>query len=175
LAYSAIGGLPLRPYRITKRLLRSDEKGFGGPLGAGSLIEFERAAKGKDTMDVSKFMGSAFLRLEEFEGRRQDKIASVRVGDYDKLVLHLESGDRLSLNASNTKTLARAYGRDGRDWHGREIELFVGQVKFKGQMQDSILVRPISPPLPLEQRRVPEPEPVDPITVAADLNDEIPF
>jgi hypothetical protein len=119
-------------------------------------------------------MGSAFIKLEEFEGPRQEKIADVRIGDFDKLVLHLDSGDRLSLNATNTKTLARAYGRDSRDWQGKVVELFIGQTKFKGAMQDSILVRPISPPLPVEQRRAPEPT-VEPVTTAADIDDEIIF
>jgi hypothetical protein len=118
-------------------------------------------------------MGSPFLKVETFEGPRQEVITDVRVGSYDKPVLYLASGDRLSLNATNVRVLVGAYGRDSRDWSGKVVELRLGKTQYKGVAQDSILVKPISPVLPLEQRRKPEPEPAE--SIATDLDDEVIF
>jgi hypothetical protein len=92
----------------------------------------------------------------------------------EKLDLHLEDGDKLSLNATNVKTLARNYGRDSRDWVGRDVELYIGKVEWKGEEQDSVLVRPISAPISAEKRRTPEPG-HEPASTARELDDEIPF
>jgi hypothetical protein len=114
-------------------------------------------------MDMRKYAGSSFLKVEDVrDSTRQDQIVDVTIGDFDKPVLQLASGDKLSLNATNTKALNRAYGWDSAGWSGKTIELYIGQVEFKGQEQDSVLVRPISPPVP-------------PGTGPGDMSDEIPF
>jgi hypothetical protein len=125
-------------------------------------------------MDVTAYMGSTFLKVEDIRnGPRQVRIKDCSVGQFDKLDLHLEDGDKLSLNATNVKTLARNYGKDSRDWVGRTIELYIGQVEFKGQEQDSVLVRPISPPTPPQQQRTSEPTRAP--STRDELDDEIPF
>jgi hypothetical protein len=114
-------------------------------------------------MDMRKYAGSSFLKVEDVrDSTRRDEIVDVTMGDFEKPVLHLASGDKLSLNATNTKALNRAFGWDSSRWAGKTIELYIGQVEFKGQEQDSVLVRPILPPVP-------------PGTGSADMSDEIPF
>ena len=122
-------------------------------------------------MDVTAYMGSTFLKVEDIRNApRQVRIKDCRIGQFEKLDLHFEDGDKLSLNATNVKTLARNYGKDSQGWIGQTIELYIGPVEFKGQEQDSILVRPISPPVPPNKERT-----TDSGSNSGDLDDEIPF
>jgi hypothetical protein len=122
-------------------------------------------------MDVTTYMGSTFLKVEDIRNApRQVRIKDCQVGQFEKLDLHLEDGDKLSLNATNVKTLARNYGKDSQGWIGQTIELYIGQVEFKGQEQDSVLVRPISPPRAPDKQSTPKPG-----SNSGDLDDEIPF
>jgi hypothetical protein len=74
-------------------------------------------------------------------------IASVVEGKFDKLDLVFDDGTQLSLNVTNTRILARAYGTDAADWIGKEVELNVGEIEYQGKLQESIIVKPISPPV----------------------------
>jgi hypothetical protein len=67
------------------------------------------------------------------------------------------------LNATNTKTLVRAYGPNSEDWIGKEVELAPGTVKFNGEPQEVVIVKPISPPI------------ATPTPKADGFNDEVPF
>ena len=97
-------------------------------------------------MDMRKFTGSAFLKVDNLkDGPRVEMIVAVTEGSYGRPVLKFEGGTCLSLNTTNVKTLVRAYGDNSADWIGTEVELYVGQTKYQGEYQDSILVRPISP------------------------------
>jgi len=97
-------------------------------------------------MDMRKFSGEHFIKVDDVrDGPIQEKIAVVRQGKYDKPDLVFESGDVLSLNARNNKTLMRAYGRNSDDWIGKEVELFLGKIEYQGKMQEAVLVRQISP------------------------------
>jgi hypothetical protein len=126
-------------------------------------------------MDVTPYMGSTFLKVEDIRsGPRQVRIKDCRLGQFEKLDLHLEDGDKLSLNATNVKILARAYGRDSRGWVGQTIELFIGKTEYRGEEQDSVLVRPVSPPIAAEKRGSPEPS-SGPASSSRELDDEIPF
>jgi hypothetical protein len=117
-------------------------------------------------MDMSRYAGTSFLKFEDVAaGPRQEKITGVDLGKYDKPILEFESGDRLSLNATNSKTLVRAYGAESDDWIGMVVELFPGQTEFQGKPQDSVLVRPISPGRPLDERT----------PVKSEMDDDIPF
>jgi hypothetical protein len=98
-------------------------------------------------------------------------ITSAAEGQFDKLDLTFDDGTRLSLNVTNTRALARAYGTDDADWIGKEIELTVGEIEYQGKLQESILVKPISPPI--EKR--PPPKPKGESDKRGDLDDEIPF
>jgi hypothetical protein len=131
-------------------------------------------------MDVTKYMGSAFLKVEDIRNaHREVRIKNCEPGQFDKLDLTFDDGDKLSLNTTNVRTLARAFGRDDRDWLGKTVELYIGKTEYGGEEQDSILVRPISPPA-AEKRSPDEPDaaaskPAAPRRFATDLDDEIPF
>ena len=117
-------------------------------------------------MDMRKFMGSAFLKVEDLEaGPRRVTIAKVGEGKFDKPVLTFDDNSRLSLNVTNSRVLARAYGVDSRDWIGMEIELHLGSIDYQGQDTSAILVRPIT--APDAARTAPKLPP--------EMDDEIPF
>lgn len=123
-------------------------------------------------MDMSQYIGASFVKFQDVaHGPRTEKIAAIRQGGYDRPVAQFESGDSLSLNSTNVKTLIRHYGKDGRDWIGMTIELYAGQTEYRNEKKDSVLVRPISPPKPFDERVRPEPKKL----LAGDMNDEIPF
>ena len=90
-------------------------------------------------------------------------------GRYDKPVATFESGAKFSLNVTNVNTLIKAYGPNDQDWIDCTVELYVGDLKYNGGIQEGVLVRPISPPKPLAERT---PVPRNP---PPDLDDEIPF
>ena len=120
-------------------------------------------------MDMTKYSGETFLKFDDVaNGPRRETIVDVGIGGFDKPVLEFESGEKLSLNATNTRVLVKFYGKDSRDWVGVTIELFPGQTEFKGAKQNSVLVRPISPGKPFKERHTPEPE-------KPPMNDDIPF
>ena len=123
-------------------------------------------------MDITKYLGSAFLRVGDVKvnGPIRMVIESVTEGKFDRPDLTFDDGTRLSLNVTNTRTLARAYGTDGAGWIGKEIELYLGETEYEGKLQESILVKPISPPI--EKRR---PKPKGESDKRGDLDDEIPF
>jgi hypothetical protein len=106
-----------------------------------------------ETMDMRKYSGETFIKLDHVRaGPLQETIAGVKLGKYDKPNLLFESGEALSLNATNNTTLIRAYGPNSADWIGKEIELHAGQVEFQGKPLDAVLVRPISPLLKSSER-----------------------
>jgi hypothetical protein len=120
-------------------------------------------------IDVTKYLGAAFLKTEDVAaGPLRVTIVDVVDGKYDKPDIIFDDGTRLSSNVTNTRILARAYGATSTaDWIGKEIELSLGEVKFQDKTQVSILVRPISPPIekksPLKQKP------------GGDMEDEVPF
>ena len=70
-------------------------------------------------MDMRQFAGSSFITVETLrDGPREEVIVSVAPGKYDKPVATFESGDQLSLNATNVNTLIKAYGPNDQDWVG---------------------------------------------------------
>ena len=124
-------------------------------------------------MDVSKYLGNAFLKVAEVKvnGPIRVVIESIVEGKFDKPDLVFNDGTRLSLNVTNTRILARAYGKDTAFWIDKEIELNVGETKYQGNPQESILITPISPSVDkkasVAARRIQGP--------TNDLDDEIPF
>jgi hypothetical protein len=96
--------------------------------------------------DLKKFVGPRFIKPEHVrEKPLRDTVAVVKQGKYDKLELVFESGDTLSLNATNTETLMNVYGRNSDRLVGKEIELYFGQLQYNGKDNDAVLVRPITP------------------------------
>jgi hypothetical protein len=119
-------------------------------------------------VDVTKYLGSAFLKPRDVAaGPVRVVIADVVEGKYDKLDATFDDGTRLSLNVTNTRILARAYGTSAADWVGKEVELYLGEVEFKDKKQEAVLVKPISPPV--EKKPPPKRKP------GGDMEDEIPF
>jgi hypothetical protein len=106
-------------------------------------------------MDMTQHAGGLYLRAEDIRerGPKRVKIERIEDGQFGKPVLVLNDGTSLTLNKTNTRTLVGPYGRESRDWIDREIELYIGPISYEGHVQDSILVRPISPPIPLSERR----------------------
>jgi hypothetical protein len=101
-------------------------------------------------MDMRKYSGSVFRKVEDpdlREGPVQVVITAVSEGKFEKPVLDLDDNTLLSLNSTNNRTLAKAYGFDSDNWIGKTIELTLGEVEFNDKMQVSILVKPISPPI----------------------------
>ena len=96
-------------------------------------------------MDMRQYAGSCFLKFEDVrDAPRVEKIQDVIPGKYDKPDLKFESGDCLSLNATNCKTLVRAFGDDSRDWIALNRTV-CGKTDFQGEKKDSVLVKPLSP------------------------------
>jgi hypothetical protein len=113
-------------------------------------------------MDMKKYSGVHFIKVNDVrDGPIEGQIAAVRDGKYDKPDLVFESGDVLSLNATNTQILIRAYGTNSDYWIGKMIEMFLGKLKYNGTYNDAVLVKPTKADKPTDQ----EPPP----------NDEIPF
>ena len=123
-------------------------------------------------MDITKYLGSAFLRVGDVKvnGPIRMVIESVTEGKFNKPDLTFDDGTRLSLNVTNTRTLARAYGTDGAGWIGKEIELYLGETEYEGKLQESILVKPISPPV---EKKPPPPKPKN--SSGGDMDDEVPL
>jgi len=120
-------------------------------------------------MNMREFAGEMFLKVEDLRGSGPKKVTIGSIGDgsYGKPVLKFTDGTLLSVNATNAKTLIRAYGEESDDWPAKTVELYIGQTQFKGTPTDSILVRPISPAIPLAKRTAPKP--------TDDISDDIPF
>jgi hypothetical protein len=96
--------------------------------------------------DLKKFVGPRFIKPDHVRDKPlRDTIAVVKQGRFDKLELVFESGDTLSLNATNTETLMNAYGRNSDRLVGKEIELYFGQLQYNGKDNDAVLVKAISP------------------------------
>jgi hypothetical protein len=94
-------------------------------------------------------MGNVFLKVDHIKasGPIRVRITGVEEGQFGKPNLAFHDGSQLSLNATNCHTLARAYGFEGGALIGKEVELTVGEIQYQGQLQEAILIKPISPPI----------------------------
>jgi hypothetical protein len=121
-------------------------------------------------MDMKKYSGEHFIKVADVrDGPIEGQIAVVREGQYDKPDLIFESGDVLSLNATNNKTLVRAYGTESDYWIGKQIEMFLGTIQYQGSDHDAVIVKPISPPIKKKKTKDDGSKPVP------DMDDEIAF
>src|SRR5262245_18325965 len=97
-------------------------------------------------MDIDKYSKDVYIKVDDLvDGPRREKIVDVLDGKYDKPDVLFESGNKLGLNATNRRTLKRAYGRETNAWAGRVVELYIGEVRFNNESRESVLVRPITP------------------------------
>ena len=126
-------------------------------------------------MRMSSFVKKYLKATDVMEGPLIMHIAGVKEGAYGPELV-FESGETLSLNVTNTVTLIKAYGDgDGTSWIGKKIELYHGELEYKGKMVASVLVRPLTPGMSDDEK-------ADAVTTApdnkrnnSDLNDDIPF
>ena len=126
-------------------------------------------------MDMRKYSSEHFVKVDDVrDGPIEDQIAVVKDGQYDKPNVVFESGDVLSLNATNRKTLVRAYGNESDLWIGKMIRLFLGMIEYQGSDHESVLVEPISPPVK-DGKANKAAKAADQKKPPADFDDEIPF
>ena len=107
-------------------------------------------------MDMSKYMGSPFLKVEDVEeGPRRVRIVKIETGQYDKPVATFDDNSRLSLNVTNSRALGRAYGTDSRDWIDKDVELYLGEIEYNHEPKPSVLVRPLTLPAMAQTKQRP--------------------
>jgi len=93
-------------------------------------------------MDMSKFAGPHFLNLDDLaNGPLEEKIIDVQEGRYGRPDLYFESGNRLSLNATNVRTLIRLWGKDSQNYIDKTVKLYIGDVPFEGKPQPTVLIQ----------------------------------
>jgi hypothetical protein len=108
-------------------------------------------------MDMRKYSGSAFRKVGDVRaGSLRVVITGIAEGKYGRPDLEFDDGTKLSLNATNNRTLVSAYGGESDDWINKEIELSLGEVEYNGEMQETIIVTPVSPPI---EKKPPAPKP----------------
>ena len=99
-------------------------------------------------MDMREYVGPSYIKYPDVaEAPRKERIVAIQEGSFG-LELVFASGDLLSLNKTNARTLARAYGWESDNWIGKTVELYAGETTFEKQTQQSVLIKPISPSKP---------------------------
>jgi hypothetical protein len=95
-------------------------------------------------MDVSKFIGSRFIKLADVEQHPiEGRIAGITEGKYG-LNLILESGDTVNLNKTNTRALANAWGKNSDYWIDKMVRALAGELPYQGSTKRGVVVEPIS-------------------------------
>jgi len=126
-------------------------------------------------MDMRKYAGETYIKVDDVRTGPLDlKVAVVKTGKFDKPDIIFETGEILTLNATNSKTLIRAYGPDSDDWVGKDIRLKLGKAPYQGETVDSVAIEPISPPI-TELDRAEAAAKLDSRNDDRGLNDEIAF
>jgi hypothetical protein len=111
-------------------------------------------------MNIREFLGPPkFIKHGDHQdGPRRTIIESVAPnkkyeGKLDATLEYVDGGRGvLSLNVTNLTALSKAWGMDTDAWLSKEVELSDDQVPFGNGYVDSVVVRPISPPIPKEKR-----------------------
>jgi hypothetical protein len=120
-------------------------------------------------MNVREFIQGTFLKPDDIGDTPVTlTIANVALGKWDKLDLTFADGSKLSLNATNGRALAKAWGYESSSWIDKLVEARVGTIPFDGKDQPSILLKPVSPAM--SARELALVKPAEP-----DLSDDIPF
>jgi hypothetical protein len=128
------------------------------------------------TIDMRDYGGEHYISVPDVrDGPLPEGIADAREGKFDKPDLVFESGDVLSLNATNRKTLMRVYGPTSDTWIGKRVELILGEVMFQNKPQEAVIVRPISPPLTVEEMAAATAKSTPAAGGSSGMNDDIPF
>jgi hypothetical protein len=129
--------------------------------------------RGDKTMDMRKYSGAAFLKPDDVRaGPLRKVIAGIAEGKYGKPDLEFDDGTKLGVNSTRNRALINAYGGESDGWLKKEIELSLGEAEYQGEMQESIVVKPISPAI---KKKPSPPKPKPKSEGGGDMNDEIPF
>ena len=121
-------------------------------------------------MDMSRYASSSFIKVDDLaDGSERKVIAEIGEGRFEKPVATFDDGSKLSLNGTNVGTLIRAFGKNDQDWIGQRVELYAGTLRYNGNDNPAVLVRPLNL-LPAPARTPPNPQ-----SLRTDLDDEIPF
>jgi hypothetical protein len=125
----------------------------------------------KIIMDMRKYNGAFFLKPGDLKaGPIRVVIVDVVEGKFGRPDLEFDDGSKLSVNATNNRTLVLSYGAESDGWLNKEVELSIGLLEYKGEPQDSVLIKPISPP---NEKKTSPPKPKSGNGVGMD--EEIPF
>lgn len=96
-------------------------------------------------MDLTKYAGANFITLETVRDKTlRETVAEVSEGQFGKPVLTFESGKMVSVNKTSIKELIKAFGTKSSDLVGQRVEVSAGQIPFKGQLTDAVLVMPLN-------------------------------
>lgn len=102
-------------------------------------------------VDASKYIGGGNMMSAKSvkEGMLEGKpltITDVTDQEFEekkKLLLHFEETEEtLVLNATNTKLMIDAFGKETAGWAGKTLKLILTKVTFNKQLVDSIQVKP---------------------------------
>lgn len=122
-------------------------------------------------MDARKFFAATFVTLGDLaDGPQQKEIDRVEEGKYNKLNLIFTDNCAVSLNATNSRALVKAFGSETDEWPGRSVELAAGELKYDGKLNPAILITALES-APVEK---PAAKP-KPRGAGRDINDGIPF
>ena len=96
-------------------------------------------------MDMKKYASKGFVNVEYVEnhGPIEGTIEHVEIGQFDKPTITLSSGQKFSVNKTNTGILCRDFGEDSDSWLGQPIRLALGEIKFKGSLQTAVVIEPL--------------------------------
>ena len=125
-------------------------------------------------MDMTKYSGPHYIKVDDVrDDPIEERIAGVQEGKFGKPDLFLESGNVLSLNSTNNKTLMKAYGKTSDLWVAKTIRLFLGEIEYQGAPHEAVIVEPISPPV--KKKKETKETDSELALKKPDMDDEIPF
>lgn len=132
-------------------------------------------------MNINDAFPSNYLKSSDLKGGTptvtMSHVVSEQMGDDRKLVLYFQGKEKgMVLNKTNANNIANIYGPETEGWQGKKVMLAVAWVDFQGRSVEAIRVRPPQhqPSQAEQQVRQQMPSSQQP-SVAADLDDEIPF
>jgi hypothetical protein len=146
-------------------------------------VSIEEVKQQETAMDMRKYTPSFIKPDDVRDAPLQARIINVFISEqYNRPVLELDSGDQFTVNATNNRTLCKAYGFESEDWRGHVVELSLGHYKDWNtdppEEKETVALKPVS----LREgavgnsgsQRVDPAKLPAPRSISDDLNDEIP-
>jgi hypothetical protein len=95
-------------------------------------------------MDMTKFVGEDYVRADTVRNKPLVvRILNVKMGQFDRPELIFNNEQIMTVNATNTRILVKAFGADSDGWIGKQIKLKLGKVTYQGNEIESVMVEPI--------------------------------